>query len=367
LVTRTMSVAPPHLPILHVRGNHYEVGHQIGSTFREYIQQYVSSAPLLTEKLPARLATDRGREALAETEAHLRSVVPQYIRELEGMAEGAGVPFHLLLLNNAADAIPLLEGESEVVSGGCTTVIVTREGGGILGHNEDGPPAAVNRTFMVHVTIPGDSGRGEEFQAFYYPGSLPGRCFGVTAAGLVWSLNSVSPKETGSGGITHPFLARHLAGAGLEATLELAAQSANGCSLNMFQMGSGSASNLEVSHNNYSLVDIPPDTVYFHCNKYLRPGVEETHDIHVKSSIARHKVLDDLSQGHTATDVTMSEVRKWLGDSSHPSLPIYRDGTSCEDVLVTTATGIFDMAAGKMEVYVGNPATQEPIYTRFLK
>ena len=58
----------------------------------------------------------------------------------------------------------------------------------------------------------------------------------MTAAGLVWSLNSVSPKETGSGGITHPFLARHLAGAGLEVTLELAARSANGCSLNMFQV-----------------------------------------------------------------------------------------------------------------------------------
>ena len=58
---------------------------------------------------------------------------------------------------------------------GCTTIIVTREGGGILGHNDDGLPASKSRTFIVHITIPqaGET-RGEEFITFCYPGLLPG-------------------------------------------------------------------------------------------------------------------------------------------------------------------------------------------------
>jgi len=327
----------------------------------------VEEVPVLHDCLLPILHTKEGRDKFSKTEDLLRSVLPQYVLELEGMAEGAQVPFEKLLLLNTADVLLAggTKGNARGSIEGCTTIIVTKEGGGILAHNEDGLPEAKGRCFMLHVNIPAtDQFPKEQFTAFCYPGSLPGRCFGVHSGHLAWSLNSLSPVDVGPVGITHPFLSRLVAGRGLDAALLLAGQAANGCSLNVYDMAYKKASNVEVSRGKYNMVDIPIGSVYVHCNMYLRPGTEEMEDIHVKSSVSRHKVISDLLNGKEM--VGKEQVLRMLSDTCDSCLPVYRDGSSPSDILVTVATGLVDLSNGKIQVYVGKPSLNEPVYEHFI-
>lgn len=65
-----------------------------GRTFRGLIQNFLGmSKPLNSVFLPI-YNTDAGRHAYEKTLKCVRSNFPQYVRELEGTAEGAQVPFH---------------------------------------------------------------------------------------------------------------------------------------------------------------------------------------------------------------------------------------------------------------------------------
>ncbi|KAG8227769.1 hypothetical protein J437_LFUL005776 [Ladona fulva] len=83
-----------NIPILYTRGTHYEVGYDVGRTFRGLIQSFLSiSVPLNQVYLPL-YETEDGIQAYEKTLTTCKENFPQYVRELQGIAEGAQVPFH---------------------------------------------------------------------------------------------------------------------------------------------------------------------------------------------------------------------------------------------------------------------------------
>jgi len=337
------------LPVIHVKGTHYQVGYQIGSAMRHYIEDYVSSLPLLNDVLLPFSETDEGLKAYNRTENLLRQMVPQYVEEVEGLAAGAKQAFKSVFLLN----LNCPKGVSEK---GCSTIIIPRPGGQgpILGHNEDGPPESYGKIFMVHVEIPpSTSTEGESFTALCYPGSLPGRCFGFTSAGFAWSMNSTSPRMERCG-IPIQFLSRTLAGQGPSGLSKLLTILGNGGSLNMADATTGL--NLEVAPFRNDIEMMKEDTALFHCNMYTHLTVKQKPDIHYESSVAR---LARMGEGPMETE---EDMRRCLGDMQG-DLPIYRTVDRQRDVLVTVATGIFDLSEGRLDVYVSNPATSDPIYS----
>lgn len=64
-----------------------------GRTFANLIQNLVKTSNLL-ERYISVYETIRGREVYEETLAAVRKDFPQYIKELEGTADGAKVPFY---------------------------------------------------------------------------------------------------------------------------------------------------------------------------------------------------------------------------------------------------------------------------------
>jgi len=335
------------LPVIHVKGTHYDVGFQIGSSMRHYIQEYVETLPLLQEVLLPFSETEEGMKAYKNAESLLRQKVPMYVEEVEGMAAGAKVPFKSVFLLN----MNCPKGHTEK---GCSTIIIPREGKGpIFGHNEDGPPESNGKIFMVHIEIPpSENWEGENFTALCYPGSLPGRCFGFTSAGFAWSMNSTSPRMERSG-IPIQFLSRTLAGQGPAGLSKLLTTLGNGGSLNM--VDATTALNLEVAPFRYDIENMK-EKALFHCNMYTHLGVKQKQDIHWESSLAR------LARMGEETMESEEDMKRCLGDN-HGDLPIYRTEDREKDVLVTVATGIFDMSEGRLDVYVSNPATSDPIYT----
>jgi len=194
---------------------------------------------------------------------------------------------------------------------------------------------------------------GESFSALCYPGSLPGRCFGFTKSGFVWSMNSTSPKMERSG-IPIQFLSRTLAGQGPSGLTKLLQVLGNGGSLNMADAETGL--NFEVAPFRNDIEMVKGNEALFHCNMYTHLAVKQKQDIHYESSVAR---LARMGEGRMETE---EDIRRCLGDTQG-DLPIYRTEDRERDVLVTVATGIFDLYEGRMDVYVSNPASSTPIYT----
>uniref|UniRef100_A0A1B0FPQ1 Uncharacterized protein n=1 Tax=Glossina morsitans morsitans TaxID=37546 RepID=A0A1B0FPQ1_GLOMM len=82
------------IPVLYTRGTHYDVGFDMGRTFASLIKSFLQlSIPLNNEYLPL-YNTEKGKNAYNETLETVKNSFPQYIRELEGVAEGAQVEFH---------------------------------------------------------------------------------------------------------------------------------------------------------------------------------------------------------------------------------------------------------------------------------
>lgn len=65
-----------------------------GRTFRTIIQEFVNVNPVLNDSYIPTYETPEGKKNYDLTVDSLRKNFPQYVRELEGTADGAQVPFH---------------------------------------------------------------------------------------------------------------------------------------------------------------------------------------------------------------------------------------------------------------------------------
>lgn len=65
-----------------------------GRNFSGIIQSFVKNFKFLNDEALPAYATLEGRKAYEDTLNCLKTNFPQYVRELEGTADGSGVPFH---------------------------------------------------------------------------------------------------------------------------------------------------------------------------------------------------------------------------------------------------------------------------------
>lgn len=83
-------------PLIEAKGSHSQVGQQIGNGCRDQIQTSIAD---IKEGLPAGTTWEDMRYQSNLYLAASREVYPQYVEELEGIAEGADVPFEELFLS----------------------------------------------------------------------------------------------------------------------------------------------------------------------------------------------------------------------------------------------------------------------------
>src|SRR5690606_5644976 len=113
---------------------------------------------------------------------------PAYWQELQGLAQGLGLPLDDVFLWNCRGDVWAMSPD------GCTTVQIPGDEP-VLAHNEDGDPGFRGYCAMASVR-PQD---GCAFNAFVYPASLPGHTFAVTDAGLVQTVNNIRSCAAGPG------------------------------------------------------------------------------------------------------------------------------------------------------------------------
>ncbi|RXG58749.1 hypothetical protein Avbf_16220 [Armadillidium vulgare] len=154
----------------------------IGRTFRGLIEDLLNTFKVLHEELIPSYNTEEGKKAYDITLESLEINFPHYVRELQGTADGAKVPFYQVT----------------------------------LGHTEDALPGTLNHMYIVSAHIKEDTPQGkwkskeEGFIALCYAGHLPGFCMGYNHHGFVYSVNVIFPKNVLAGKTPRHFITRAL-------------------------------------------------------------------------------------------------------------------------------------------------------------
>jgi len=195
-----MTTAP--IPMLEIRGSHREVGRQIGERMKPVLE---AMSPMLRQGLPPGVTWEQMQHQGQLYLAHSRAVYPQYIDELAGIAEGAGLPFEELFLEMCEelwepaawrDAVPdSAQPQADVRSGlplerGCTDLLArgraTADGSTLVAHTNDLSPEVENALVILKV----QAGDEPEFLGVSVGGV--GYSAGFNAAGISMTGNQVA-------------------------------------------------------------------------------------------------------------------------------------------------------------------------------
>ncbi len=185
-----MDSAP--LPLVQVEGTHLEIGRQIGESRRDQVRHSIENARILlanaydTLQLNWEGALIQARKYLPFAEERY----PQYVEEIRGIAEGAGVGFDDLVMLNAMEAVTM--DALHLIK--CTSMAVNQERTTnervLLAHNEDWLPEDQPDVYIVRAK-PNDE---PPFLAMTYGGLLPN--IGINAAGIAQCCDSVYPTDS---------------------------------------------------------------------------------------------------------------------------------------------------------------------------
>ncbi|XP_037777999.1 uncharacterized protein LOC119574678 [Penaeus monodon] len=366
------------LPVLYTSGTHYDVGYDIGRTFRGIIEDFLASFKELHDSLLPAYETAEGKAAYDQTLAVLQENYPQYVREIQGTADGAKVPFHHLMLLHMDQIVPMNSGQARSSgTNGCSSICSNNEGQVLLGHTEDALPETLNHAYLVSAHIHEEEPQGkngtktEGFTALCYAGHLPGFCMGYNHHGLVYSINVISPKKVLAGKTPRHFLCRAL----LAAETMMQAQqilrdrgtgSADGFSVNMSftrQEGDHLFHNAEVGpaeesdESPMSILTISPGEHLLHTNKYLRLEVPEDEGLCMESSNHRH------TRAHSCCPpTTRAALLALLSDTEDATYPFFREGGD-PDFVKTVTLGVFDLEEKTWTLWMKNPRSADPLVT----
>jgi hypothetical protein len=245
----------PSLPLLFAEGSHYDVGHQIGSAFKEQILTVMQSNTFFNSKMLFYNST-AGGSALYSTYYHtVASTFPKYLDELRGMADGAGLSFSKLFLWNMMFEWQTLLEPTHLPTPSCSDLYLVTEDRSLMGHNEDGDKISVNTSFVVHarITEPAQdtavSEAVQEFTALCYAAELCGTAFGFNLkTNLVSTCNAVFPKHINTSAVPRNYLNRLTLSVNNEQLIETlhSVPCSSGFSLNIGQLDSLAVTNVEV-------------------------------------------------------------------------------------------------------------------------
>ncbi len=326
-------------------GSHFEVGLAIGKTFRQKIRKTLADNVELQDTFLPFHGTSEGKRKYQELIQLHDSRFPQYLSELKGISEGAGVPFEqLFLVNMRGEYRRYAEPRSD---SGCSTCSLLTDDSAVFGHNEDGLPIYNDQMYLVRVKIAGKPA----FTALCYPGFLPGNSCGFNEEGICFSVNSVQPKRVVTGVGRHfiarsLFEARNLDDAIQRATIQGRASGFNytiGC------VRQRRIINVEVSPNHHHVFEIKG--CFFHANHYIKLSAID--ELITPSSQARQLRGEMLLAERIARDKT--GILDVLRDHELRDYPIFRDGKPPDGGMTLMAV-LFDLDSKNFTLYPGSAA-----------
>jgi isopenicillin-N N-acyltransferase-like protein len=337
-----------------VRGGHRQIGQQIGESCRDLVRHGIETGHVLLENAYSQLqlSWDGAKIQARKYMPFAQERYPQYVEEIVGMAEGAGVSFDDLAVLNAMEAVT----SDALHLTKCTSLGVSPEhtaGGHVLAaHNEDWLPEDEPDVFIVHAE-PDDE---PPWIAMTYGGLLPN--IGLNAAGLAQCCDSVYPSDCRIG-IPRVMLSRAVLGsrsisqAFQHMLVPLRAAGYN----HLLIHESGELYNIEVSARSFAVLYSDEGRIV-HTNHYLDPTmrvVESNSDELIHTRVRYGRALHLLRQTDQHTLLTLQSILK-----DHVNYPDSICNHSIFDLdpldrEKTITSLVMDLTARQLSVAWGNP------------
>ncbi|HET9588702.1 MAG TPA: C45 family peptidase [Anaerolineales bacterium] len=344
--------SPP--PLVEVAGTHREMGCQIGEARREQVQHSIENARELIKQSYDTLgltwegARIQSRKYLPFAEERY----PQYIDEMQGIAEGASVSFDDVMVLNAMEAVTM----DALHLTRCTSFAVneqrTADGHVLLAHNEDWVPEDENDVYVISAR-PKDE---PPFLAMTYGGLLAN--VGFNAHGIAQLIDSVYPNDSRIGiprlVVARAVLAaRRLSGAIGRTLISHRAAGYN----HLLVHESGELYSVEVSARKFDILH-GEDGYMVHTNHYfsqIMREIENEPEELISSRVRYFRANRLLRQSSAHTLKTLQAIQK-----DHVNLPNSIcnhniEGIDPLDRESTLAALVIDLTAREMHIAWGNP------------
>jgi hypothetical protein len=334
----------------------YEIGFSIGQTFGERIRNFVAQYQTLHSILIPFYNSSDGKKIFTNLLQINQKKFPQYFDEIHGVAQGAKVPEYQLQLLNFEPEITTISKGILPQETSCSDLHLRTNQQVLLAHNEDSDSSIKDYAYYINVQPTNRSLIA--FQAYTYPGYLPGNAFGFNEHGLIFTCNALFPASLNvQTGYARYFINRSVVDSVSieDALARVTVQpGANGFSLNLGSTKEKVLLNVEVSPY-YSFSVTLTEGNASHVNDYKHLNVPCLADL---SSVHRQQRIDMYPAWANASDMLTI-----LGDHSDIEYPIFRNGNPPDTNVSTVATGLFDLTHKYLQVYQDNPQTSKPVFT----
>ncbi|XP_059151917.1 beta-alanyl-dopamine/carcinine hydrolase-like isoform X2 [Physella acuta] len=366
-------MAPQSLPVLYASGTHYQVGFTVGQTFASNIKRFLAESTGVQEIDIPFYNSDQGKNHFNSMLEICKTNFPQYVQEIQGMADGAGINFDdLFKLSLSKEVHNILAKEPAKAKvkemAGCTDIFINKPTCKILGHNEDCDPKIKPYGYILSACILDDEDKEvENFTAYCYPGVLPGTAFSFNKHGMVFTVDGLYPNFIVPNAPPRMFLNRNIIKArSLDEAVELIENKgfgvAYGFTVNIadvrkpkemwsIEISPQANASLYHIHKVSEQSDTQEPCHYIHINSFKHLTTPQVSKL--RSSEARTKRTEELPAPENREDVL-----NMLGDEGNQDFPIYRTPRPT-DLSITACTVVFDLLRNRADVYTDNPSKEK--------
>ena len=334
-------------------GDPYAIGRVLGDAAAPALRDV---APTL-DRFRALMREWSGSDRVRSLEAAARAAWPQYVREIEGIADGAGVAFDTLFLWNCRGDLPESGDRSRGAgNGGCTTLMLPPGDGraGIIAHNQDDAPELHGLCHLVDVR----PDRAPGFVGLYVPGLLPGHSFAVNRAGLVQAVDDLYHEVPAPGAPRHLVCRAVLDCGGLDGAVACIRDSerASGFHHALGCAGDERLLSVEAPAGGCSVVEVHAPRA--HANHLLDARLVHDAQVIDPSSRSRQERAEELIDGGAMDECDPLRV---LGDVG-ASLPIHRRERDAGESVFTLATAVFRISGTGVDCEVFDDILRPPVH-----
>ncbi len=338
------------IPLIVVKGNHYEVGYQIGKKLKDYLHETMKIEKEWVKEDSEMSWEDVRAQAklfLSYSEVH----VPEYIEEIKGIAEGAGIDF-IDLFSEVCEEIYY----KNFLKRGCSDLIasndVTMDGSVLVAHNNDTSPQWEQHAVAIHYQVEGEP----EFIAVGYGGlaiSIGYNAAGISLTGNELSMNDMQP------GVPRMLLVRKiLAARNLTEAINASLLRPRASNYNMvITDSSGEIYSIEGSATDYEAL-YGLEGYLVHTNHYLAQRMRkyELDPYDITTSMVRYNRANRLMRNNRGK-ITIDMIKEFLSDHTNYPGSLCRHGKEVK----TTFSVIINLSNLQMLLARGNPCSN-PFY-----
>lgn len=255
------------IPVFEAEGTNYEIGFAVGSKAKKQVLTCIQSYKDQFEAFVG-LPWDKAKQLAQQYKPIIEEYNHDYIDEMQGIADGAGVTFDDILLLNCRSEVVLRNAE-DATPDGCTAIAVTpertRDGGTLLGQNWDWKPS--QRDAMIIVKIKQTANDRPNLVLLTEAGII-GK-YGMNSAGLGFCFNAMAVNDFPHGALPlHIALRGAMDSQNLCEAITSVTKKQLGCAVNfLIASRDGEAVDIEVSNDDFDVL-YPQDSIIVHTNHF---------------------------------------------------------------------------------------------------